>query len=94
MFCAHVAAQPDFMPPIWEAEWYIIYIYIYISHIILDLNSKALARIFCLAFPPTTDGFTPELKTNEEQKQACCCVDYFLLTSISLLKTFFKVYIF
>ena len=26
MFCAHVAAQPDFMPPIWEAEWYIIYI--------------------------------------------------------------------
>ena len=48
MFCAHVAAQPDFMPPIWEAEWYIIYIY----NIILDLNSKALARIFCLAFPP------------------------------------------
>ena len=32
MFCAHVAAQPDFMPPIWEAEWYIIYIYIYISY--------------------------------------------------------------
>ena len=51
MFCAHVAAQPDFMPPIWEAEWYII-LYIYIYHIILDLNSKALARIFCLAFPP------------------------------------------
>ena len=92
MSCAYLAAHPDFTSPIWEAEWYIIYIYIY--HIILDLKSKALARIFCLAFPPTTDGFTPELKTNEEQKQACCCVDYFLLTSISLLKTFFKVYIF
>ena len=63
MFCAHLAAQPDFMSPIWEAEWYIIlyyiiciciyvYIYIYIYHIILDLNSKTLARIFCLAFPP------------------------------------------
>ena len=86
MFCGHVTAHPDFMSPIWEAEW--------CHHIILDLNFKTLARIFCLAFPPTTDGFTPELKTNEEQKQACCCVDYFLLTSISLLKTFFKVYIF
>ena len=43
MFCAHVAAQPDFMPPIWEAEWY--------HYIILDLNFKTLARIFCLAFP-------------------------------------------
>ena len=44
MFFAHLAAQPNFMPPIWEAEWYI--------YIILDLNSKTLARIFCLAFPP------------------------------------------
>ena len=49
MFFAHLAAQPDIIPPIWEAEWYILYIYIYI---ILDLNSKTLARIFCLAFPP------------------------------------------
>ena len=86
MFCGHVTAHPDFMSPTWEGEW--------CHHIILDLNFKTLARIFCLAFPPTTDGFTPELKTNEEQKQACCCVDYFLLTSISLLKTFFKVCIF
>jgi len=41
---------------------------------------------FLLSLSPTTDGFTPDLKTNEEQKQACCCVDYFLLTSISLFK--------
>ena len=63
MSCAHLATHPDFMSPTWEAEWW--------HHIILDLDFKTLARIFCLAFPPTTDGFTPELKTNEEQKQAC-----------------------
>ena len=91
MFCAHVAAQPDFMPPIWEAEWYIIYIYISYN---LGLKFQSPGQNFLLSLSPTTDGFTPELKTNEEQKQACCCVDYFLLTSISLLKTFFKVYIF
>jgi len=43
MSFAHLAAQPNFMSRIWEAEW--------CHHIILELNFKALARIFCLAFP-------------------------------------------
>ena len=88
MFFAHLVAQPDIIPPIWEAEWYILYIYN------LGLKFQNPGQNFLLSLPPTTDGFTPELKTNEEQKQACCCVDYFLLTSISLLKKIFKVYIF
>ena len=41
---AHLAAHPDFMSPTWGAEW--------CHHIILGLNFKTLARIFCLAFPP------------------------------------------
>ena len=94
MFFAHLAAQPDIIPPIWEAEWYILYIYIYIYIYNLGLKFQNPGQNFLLSLPPTTDGFTPELKTNEEQKQACCCVDYFLLTSISLLKKKFKVYIF
>ena len=85
MFCAHLAAQPDFMSPIWEAEWYII-LYIYIISYNLGLKFQNPGQNFLLSLSSTTDGFTPELKTNEEQKQACCCVDYFLLTSISLFK--------
>ena len=86
MSCAHLAAQPNFMSHIWEAEWCHLYN--------LGLKFQNPGQNFLLSLPPTTDGFTPELKTNEEQKQACCCVDYFLLTSISLLKKIFKVYIF
>ena len=59
--------------------------YIYIYHIILDLNSKTLARNFCLAFPPQLTGFTPELKTNEEQKPAVAVL-IITCSPISLLK--------
>ena len=85
MSCAYLAAHPDLMSPIWEAEWYII-LYIYIISYNLGLKFQNPGQNFLLSLSSTTDGFTPELKTNEEQKQACCCVDYFLLTSISLLK--------
>ena len=60
----------------------------------LGLKFQKPGQYLLLSLSPTTDGFTPQLKTNEEQKQACCCVNYFLLTSISLFKKNFKVYIF
>ena len=60
----------------------------------LGLKFQNPGQNFLLSVSSITNSFTPELKTNEEQKQACCGVNYFLLTSISLFKKNFKVYIF
>ena len=62
MSCAHLAAQPNFMSHIWEAEWCHLYN--------LGLKFQNPGQNFLLSLSPTTDSFTPELKTNKEQKQA------------------------
>ena len=81
MSCAHLAAQPNFMSHIWEAEWCHLYN--------LGLKFQNPGQNFLLSLSPTTDSFTPELKTNEEQKPAVAVL-IITCSPISLLKKFLR----